>query len=98
MKPGPNFQQASDTTIQVDLTGCRLRDAAQYFEQSRFPGAISPDDSEDFRALDIKRNVLKRPELFSARSPQTPGKQITECLAQSRRAVLLRIDAVSFAD
>jgi hypothetical protein len=54
MKTCPDFQQTTDTPVNVDTPICRLRDSAKNLQQSGLPGAISPDNSENFTAMDVQ--------------------------------------------
>ena len=50
-KPVPTSSRLSNVAVAIDLACRWLCDAAEYFEQSCFPGAISPDPPQNFGAL-----------------------------------------------
>src|SRR2546423_15371071 len=68
MKTGPDFEESTDSAVDIDSAGRRLSDSIQNFQERTFAGAIAADDSERFAAFHVERNILERPESFRCRS------------------------------
>src|SRR5215831_10760409 len=64
MEPGADFQQTPDSPVKFNAAFGGLGHARKKFQQSRFPGAVPPDDADDFAGLDLETYVVQRPELF----------------------------------
>src|SRR3979490_2037613 len=64
MKSGTDFEQARDAPLNPDPPASRFCNAAQYFQQSRFACAIAANDTDNFSASDVERNVPQSPEFF----------------------------------
>src|SRR6516162_5245111 len=66
MKPRPDFDQRSETTVDGDaaFTGCR--NSGEQFEQRALAGAVAPDDSHGRAPLNLKRDVSQTPEVRRA--------------------------------
>src|SRR5438045_8139915 len=62
MKAGPHFEQATHASSNSRSPFSGSRNARKHFEQGRFTGAVAADHADDFAALHLKRNVLKRPD------------------------------------
>ena len=62
MEPGSHFQEAADASIKIDLSGCRLRDARQDLEESRFSRSIAADDANYLALVHVERDILEGPE------------------------------------
>jgi hypothetical protein len=46
------------------MAGRGTSDPAENLEQGRLPGAITPDDPDDFSLSNIERDISERPEVF----------------------------------
>jgi hypothetical protein len=64
MKSGADFEQARDAAFNPNAAATRLGDAAQYFQQSRFAGAIAANDADNLSASDIECDVPQSPKFF----------------------------------
>src|SRR5581483_8753011 len=64
MKPGADFEQAGDTTLDRGAALARLGDARQNLQQRRFAGPVAADDAEDLAAPDLEADVAQRPEFL----------------------------------
>src|SRR5207248_9217083 len=79
MEAGPHFQQAADATVQRDASFAGRRDSAENLQQRRLARAVAADDPDHVAGLDLKRNVLQRPELFVP----VPAMSISVAAAQT---------------
>ena len=66
MKTGADFEQAADAAADFDPAGARFGDAAENFEQGRFPGAVAADDADLFALCDRERNIAQGPKFLLA--------------------------------
>src|SRR5271157_4058789 len=64
MKSGADFEQAPDAAFDPNAPASRLGNAAQYFQQSRFAGAVATNDTDDLSTSDIECDVPQSPEFF----------------------------------
>src|ERR1700759_748469 len=67
MKAGADFQQTRNPATEMNLSAGRLGNSAKDFEQSRFPRAVSSDDSDNFAGVHLNVYVTQRPEFSCAR-------------------------------
>lgn len=67
MKAGSNLKQTGNPAPHDLATGRWLGNAAEYLEQRALAGAVAPDCSQHFAALDFEGNILERPELIRFR-------------------------------
>ena len=58
VKASPHLQQAGHTAIYFNSTRGGFGNAADYFKQRTFARAIAPDNTHDFAALDLERNIF----------------------------------------
>src|SRR5690606_11793969 len=52
--------------INIHIARAWLGDARKDFEQGAFACAVAPDDAHDFPMLDLKGNILQRPDGLAA--------------------------------
>src|SRR5207344_1394866 len=66
MEPGSDFKQTGHASADMNTPLSRFSDAAEDFEQRRFAGAITPDDTDHLTGLNLKADVLKSPEVLGS--------------------------------
>jgi hypothetical protein len=62
MKAGPNFKQRANASIQTRFASGRLYYPRENFEQCRFAGAVTSDDSNHFAWLYVEVDVPQGPQ------------------------------------
>ncbi len=73
MKARAHFQQRAYPAVDISVALCRLGNAAKDLEQCTLPRPVVANDSDDFPTLDLKRDVLERPDCFATvSSSSTP--------------------------
>jgi hypothetical protein len=64
VKSGADLEQARDTAPQDDPAGSRFCDAAQNFQKSAFPGAVTADDPDNLASVDLETHFFECPEFL----------------------------------
>ena len=67
MEAGANFEQTSDAALDSHATGARGDDPREDLEQGAFTCPVVADDSDNLRALNIKRDILQGPKVLGLR-------------------------------
>ena len=72
VKARAHFQQRTHPAVDISVAPRRLGNAAEDLEQGALPSPIVANDTDDFTTLDLKRDVLERPERFASSVVPTP--------------------------
>jgi hypothetical protein len=64
MKARSDFQQAGNTTVQLNASGARFGDARKDLQQRRFTRSIAADDREYFSGSYLKTDIIQGYQSF----------------------------------
>src|SRR5262249_29661749 len=65
VKPGADFEQARDTSVQHNPAPGRFSNATQDLEKRALAGSVAPDNAQYLTAIHLETDILERPELLN---------------------------------
>ena len=64
VEAGPDFEQATNASVNIRPSAGGFCDAREDFQEGSFAGAIAADETEDFALADFEGDVFQGPKSF----------------------------------
>src|SRR5262249_20687311 len=87
MKPGADFEESANATVDVDSAGGRFGDAVQDFQQGALARTVASNDAKHFTSVDVERYIFQSPECF-VRGFSIAAKPVDQTPWQSHELVV----------